>query len=127
VARAVQLVARGEGEVVVLDAAGRDESNAARLEAQFTAARESEWTEFLSECAKYESELDDEVAKEKFTLAELDEEEQSLERLRRWYRELKLRDVFGAPSASEADRRLKQCTEKLEAYAEQVYGAVHRA
>ncbi len=40
-----------------------------------------------------------EIATEKFTLAELDEEEQSLERLRRWHREVTLRDVFGVPSA----------------------------
>jgi Protein ChrB, N-terminal len=126
VERATKLVERGEGEVVLLDAVGRDEANAARLEAQFTAAREAEWAEFLAECAKYESELADEVAKRKFTLAELDEEEQSLERLRRWYRELKLRDVFGAPSGSEADSRLKECTEKLEAFADLVYGAVHQ-
>jgi hypothetical protein len=36
----------------------------------------------------------------KFTLAELEEEEQSLERLRRWYRDIRARDVFGAPDAA---------------------------
>ena len=124
--RALRLVERGEGEVIVLDATGRGDIDAVRLEAQFTAAREAEWAEFVDDCGKYESELDDEVAKKRFTLAELDEEEQSLERLRRWYRELKLRDVFSAPSAAEADRRLKECTEKLEAFADLVYGAVHQ-
>ena len=126
VERALKLTERGEGEVVVLDATGRDETQAAQLEAQFTAAREAEWAEFIDDCGKYDSELDNEIATRRFTLAELDEEEQSLERLRRWYRELKLRDVFGAPSASEADRRLKDCTEKLEAFADLVYGAVHQ-
>ena len=126
VERAVKLVERGEGEVGRLEASGRDEADAARLEAQFTAAREAEWAEFLAECRKYEAELEQEVARAKFTLAELDEEEQSLERLRRWYRELKLRDLFGAPSAGEAEQHLKQCTERLEDYAERVYGAVHQ-
>jgi len=125
VERAVRLVERGTGEAVVLDAVGHDESHGVRLEAQFSAAREEEWGEFLAECGKYEAELDREVAQAKLTLAELDEEEQSLERLRRWYRELKLRDVFGAPSAAEAGRRLKQCARRLEAYADLVYGAVH--
>ncbi len=40
-----------------------------------------------------------EVAKGKLTRAELDEEEQSLDRLRRWYRTIRARDLFGAPSA----------------------------
>ena len=126
VERALKLVERGDGDVVVLDAVGHDKTDAARLEAQFTAAREAEWGEFLAECAKYEVELDREFAQGKFTLAELDEEEQSLERLRRWYRELKLRDAFTAPSASEAEQRLKRCSERLEAFAERVYGAVHQ-
>jgi hypothetical protein len=123
--RAVKLVERGEGEALVLDARGRDETQAARLEALFTAAREAEWTEFLAECAKYEAELEREIATAKFTLAELDEEEQSLERLRRWYRELKLRDLFGAPSASRAEQQLKHCAASLEDYAERVYSVLH--
>jgi len=124
--RAVQLARRGDGEVVLLEAAGRDEANAARLEALFTAAREAEWAEFLADCGKYEAELDKELQIEKFTLAELDEEEQSLERLRRWYRELKVRDVFSAPSAATAEQRLKHCAERLEDYAERVYQAAHQ-
>src|SRR5262249_36574655 len=124
--RAVKLAERGAGQVVLLDATGRDETQAARLEHQFTAAREAEWAEFLAECGKYEAELERERAQGKFTLAELDEEEQSLERLRRWHRELKLRDLFGAPSASEAEKRLRRVGDLLEAYAERVYDAVHQ-
>jgi hypothetical protein len=124
--RAVKLAERGEGEVVLLEATGKDETQAARLEQQFTAAREAEWAEFLAECGKYEAELERETSQGKFTLAELDEEEQSLERLRRWYRELKFRDLFGAPSARDAERRLKHVGELLETYAERVYDAVHQ-
>jgi DNA-binding transcriptional regulator PaaX len=124
--RAVKLAERGDGEVVLLNATGRDEAQAARLEGLFTAAREAEWAEFLADCGKYEAELDKEIRTAKFTLAELDEEEQSLERLRRWYRELKVRDLFGAPSAPAAEQRLKHCAERLEDYAERVYRAVHQ-
>jgi hypothetical protein len=124
--RAVRLAERGDGEVLVLDAAGRDEANSGRLEALFTAARQAEWVEFVADCGKYEAELDKELRTQKLTLAELDEEEQSLERLRRWYRELKVRDLFGAPLAAEAEQRLKHCAERLEDYADRVYQAVHQ-
>ena len=63
---------------------------------------------------------------EKLTLAELEEEEQSLERLRRWHRDIKARDVFGAPSAAEADQQLKYCAQRLEHYTEQVFQALHQ-
>jgi len=123
--RAVGLIERGGGDAVVLRAEGRDPEQAGRLRAMFTASREDEWREFLAECRKYEAELDTEVAREKFTLAELDEEEQSLDRLRRWYRDLKLRDLFVAPSAGEAEQRLRQCQTRLEDFADRVYTAVH--
>jgi hypothetical protein len=56
-------------------------------------------------------------------LAELDEEEESLERLRRWYRSIRTRDLFGAHSAHQAERRLKECSAALERFATQVYEA----
>jgi hypothetical protein len=126
VARTVELAGRGAGEVIVLRAAGRGEADAARLADLFTEARQAEWAEFIADCGKFSNEIDSEIAKRKFTLAELEEEEQSLERLRRWHRELATRDVFGAPGAAEAAQQLKHCTEKLAGYTEQVFQALHQ-
>jgi hypothetical protein len=96
--RAVELAEAGEGQVVLLDATRSDEADSARLENQFTALREAQWTEFVAECVKFEAELERETGQGKFTLAELDEAEQSLERLRRrWYRELMFRDLSAPP------------------------------
>ncbi|MFI5661299.1 Chromate resistance protein ChrB [Streptomyces sp. NPDC051684] len=58
-------------------------------------------------------------------MAELEEEEQSLERLRRWHRDLPARDVFGTPEAARAAERLATCTTVYEDYAEQVIAALH--
>jgi len=121
----VEEIKAAGGQPVVL-AVANEEASAAQLEALFTAQREAEWGEFLSDCGKYETELAGEIAKGKLTLAELDEEEQSLDRLRRWYRTIRARDLFGAPSAPVAERRLKECTEALEDFAERVYQARER-
>jgi hypothetical protein len=126
VARATELAQRGEGEVIVLDAAGRAEQDGARLEALFTADRQEEWTEFVADCGKFDAEIAKEIRIGKFTRAELEEEEQSLERLRRWYRELKARDVFGAGAAADAEHRLKHCTDRLADYTERVFQALHQ-
>jgi len=118
-----ELVKRADGEAIVFEAAPRGEAQAARLEGLYTEAREAEWTEFLSECDKFEQEINKEISKGKFIHAELDEEEQSMERMRRWFRELRGRDVFHAPSAEPAERRLKECGEVLEDFADRVYEA----
>ena len=126
VSRAVELAERGDGEVVVLSGSGRSDHDRARLAAMFTADREQEWAEFLADCAKFDAEIDKEIAQAKFTLAELEEEEQSLERLRRWYRAIKTRDLFGAATAAEADQQLKHCGERLAEFTERVFTAVHQ-
>ncbi|WP_254922781.1 Chromate resistance protein ChrB [Rhodococcus sp. OK302] len=123
--RAKELVERANGEIVFLTATGASEEDNVRFAAMFTAAREEDWTEFLSDCAKYEAELDKEIRIEKFTLAELEEEEQSLDRLRRWHRDLKARDVFGASNAESATAALQHCAERFEDYSERVINALH--
>ena len=121
VSRVSALVEAAGGELLVFDAEPRGEDMGSRLEGAFTAEREEEWTEFLAECAKFEAEIDKEIRIKKFTSAELDEEEQNLERLRRWFRDLRRRDVSVAPSQQAAELRLKECEERLEGFAEQVY------
>jgi len=126
VTRAAALAARGEGELLVLTAQGQAEHDVARLQELFTGQRQEEWIEFLADCGKFDAEIDKEIGTEKLTLAELEEEEQSLERLRRWHKAIKVRDVFGAPAAAEADQQLKHCVERLEEYADIVYAAQHQ-
>lgn len=119
--RAVTLVERADGEALVFDAEPRGEPSQEHLERLFTSQREDEWREFLAECTKFDQEIYREIVKEKFTVAELDEEEQNLGRLRRWFRELRGRDVFLAPSQDAAERRLKECSDHLEDFADRVY------
>ncbi len=120
--RATALVKRSGGQALCFEVAASEETLAA-VETLYTAEREAEWVEFCSECDKSEAELHGEIEKEKFTLAELDEEEQNVDRLRRWYRDLRAKDLFGAPSAAQGERRLKEVAELLEEFAEQVYEA----
>lgn len=124
--RTAELVGRAEGEVTMLEAAGKDAADGERLRGLYDEARRADWTEFLRDCGKFEDEIAKEIRIEKFTLAELEEEEQSLERLRRWHRDLTGRDVFGTPEAAEATARLRDCAARCEEYAELVFRVLHQ-
>ena len=126
IARVGELATRGDGQLVVLQATGRSEQDADWLEAAFTTLRQEEWTEFLADCAKFDAEIDKEFSQQKLTMAELEEEEQTLDRLRRWFRESAARDVFGAPLAADAQLRLKHCEERLAEFTEAVFQALHQ-
>ena len=127
VERLAELVGAAAGTWLVLSAAGHSERDAGRLEQLYSEARELEWTEFHADCRKYLAELDNEERIGKYTLAELEEEEQSLDRLRRWYRELRSRDLLGIPATIDSATDLKRCEDRFETYAEHVYSVLGRA
>ena len=122
--KAKELARAGSGELLLLTT-GPVDDDAARLRELFTAARADEWAEFTADCGKFTDEIAKEIAKQKFTLAELEEEEQSLDRLRRWFRAIRSKDVFGSPEAASADQNLAGCIEALDGFAALVYGEVH--
>ena len=124
VQRLAELSAAGDGSLLVLTGQGYGERDAARLEQLYAEAREQEWAEFSADCGKYLAELTKGEVLEKYTLAELEEEEQSLDRLRRGYRELRGRDLLSGAATSDATVQLKTCEEQFDAYAEHVYAAL---
>jgi DNA-binding transcriptional regulator PaaX len=120
----VELVNHNEGEVLALTASAADEPTAAKIRGLYDDARRAEWTEFESECVKCLAELEREIHNEKFTLAELDEEEQNVDRLRRWHRELRSRDLFDSVPVGETQRQLDACVTVLDRFTTLVYTAV---
>ena len=123
--RAAALVAKAGGQMLMFDARTHSAGDETALRTEFNTARTAEWTEFTSECAKFADEIAKERRVGKLTVAELDEEEHSLDRLRRWSRELRARDIFGVPDGVRAEEQLKRCGEILDGYANDVYSAVH--
>jgi len=99
-------------------------ATARRIRGLYDDARRAEWAEFTAECAKCLAELGKEIRTEKFTLAELDEEEQNVDRLRRWHRELRARDLFDSIDPDEVQGRLDACAARLEQFTALVDTAV---
>ncbi|MET4783181.1 Chromate resistance protein ChrB [Glaciihabitans sp. UYNi722] len=122
--RATELCRRGGGSLFMIDAAPRGEQAEALIYDAFAAARRDEWAEFIADCGKFEEEIAREIAKEKFTFGELEEEEQSLDRLNRWWGDLARRDVLSLPEGVAAAGHLEECRKVLSDYAELVYQRV---
>jgi len=124
VERVAQLVDTAGGTLLALVSTGYGLGDSERLDRLYIEAREEEWSEFTADCGKYLFELAKEETLGKYTLAELEEEEQSLERLRRWYRDLRSRDLLGVAASTVARTELKACQEQFERYAEHVYAVL---
>ncbi|MBC7594918.1 MAG: chromate resistance protein ChrB [Kineosporiaceae bacterium] len=117
------LAEKGGGTLAVLKIDSHGDGDIAIVRNAFLATRTDEWNEFIADCGKFEAEIDREIAKEKFTFGELEEEEQSLDRLRRWQRDLLRRNPVEIDIANAAARRLGEVTERLAMYTELVFAA----
>jgi hypothetical protein len=96
--------------------------DATLLEA-FNAARDDEYLEVLEGCRGFHAELQKKRDAEKFTFAELEQNEDDLAKLEARMGKIYARDRFGAPLAQEASRALEACREDLHAFAGSVYEA----
>jgi ribosome assembly protein YihI (activator of Der GTPase) len=95
----------------------------ADLVSVFNGARDEEYEEIVDRCRDFFAEIEKETAAAHFTYAELEENDEDLAKLRRWFDKVRARDVLDASGRAEADRALDRCAELLEEFAGRVYAA----
>ena len=88
---------------------------------RFQGQRDEEYTELIERCEGLLTELEKETKKKKFTFAELEENEDDLQKLESWLKRIKTRDPIGAERASEAVRAVESCKKAFEVFAGHVY------
>jgi hypothetical protein len=127
VARIQAAVDEVGGSAVAVRAEPLDAADDARLRAAWNEARAEEYGELISECEKLVAEIEKEFGKQKFTLAELDEEEAELDKLKRWHERITARDVSGCDRAADAETAMQLASEALVRYTAAVFDRTHGA
>ena len=116
-------IAEMGGEAVILETVALDRSQEEKVITRFKADRDDQYREFLGRCADFEAEIAKEIAINKFTYAELEEEDTDLKKLQSWLEKIKKLDFYGATLAAEAAERLRACEALLDSYAQRVFEA----
>lgn len=111
------------GDCVILETVALDRAQESKVISRFKADRDDQYREFIRRCDDYEAEIAKERANNKFTYAELEEEDTDLKKLQAWLEKIRKLDFYGADLASEAAERLRICEELLDSYARQVFEA----
>jgi hypothetical protein len=112
-------VAEMRGEAVILETVALDRAQEDKVVARFKADHDDPYLEFLGRCADFEAE----IAKHKFTYAELEEQDTDLKKLRGWLEKIRKLDFYGTTLAEEASERLKAWGALLDSYAQRVFDA----
>ncbi|MEM5474477.1 Chromate resistance protein ChrB [Hoeflea sp. AS60] len=94
------------GETVLLVTTSLDKAQEGKVIARFKADRDEQYREFIGKCDAFEAEIAREIAKEKFTYAELEEEDNDLKKLQSWIEKIRSLDFYKAILAASAWRTL---------------------
>ncbi|MFW8588753.1 Chromate resistance protein ChrB [Rhizobium beringeri] len=116
-------ISKMSGESVILETVALDRAQEDKVVSRFKADRDDQYREFLGRCADFEAEIAKEIAINKFTYAELEEEDTDLKKLQGWLEKIKKLDFYGATLAAEASERLRGCEALLDSYAQRVFDA----
>jgi hypothetical protein len=109
------------GTVIALRSEALSPGDDGRLLEAWNEARADEYRELVGECSKFLAEIDHEFEIEKFTLAELDEEEAEMDKLRRWHERIKHFDVHDAPGGPAAAEAIRDAEAALARYSTAVF------
>jgi len=113
-------VSRNGGEAFVMSISVDEDGQKIIIE-KFNAARDEEYGELLEQCEEFFKEIDKEIARKNFTFAEIEENEEELNKLKQWYEKIAARDSFGSPLQEKAKSMLSKCTELLDGFCDRVY------
>ena len=80
---------------------------------RFQSERAKEYLEFGERCQEFLHEIEKETLAQKFTFAELEENEQDLLKLTRWLRKIQQRDFFPETSHHAANEAMTRCREAM--------------
>jgi hypothetical protein len=91
--------------------------------ARFRADRAKEYDEFAERCTALLDEIGKETKVQKYTFAEMEENEQDLEKLVRWLAKIQARDFFPDERRQQAAAMLTQCQSAVKAFSKAAYAA----
>lgn len=111
------------GETILLITSSLDKKQEAKVVARFKADRDDQYREFLGKCDAFEAEIAKEIAKKKFTFAELEEEDAELKKLQKWLEKISSLDFYKASLSASASDRMTHCESMLADYAQRVFDA----
>lgn len=98
-----------------------DEATEADIENRFVQDRAQEYFELKEQCEDFLAEIEKETARQNFSFAEYEENEQDLEKLEVWYQKVKARDFAGSANAQVALEFLEKCRQSLQQFADAVF------
>jgi hypothetical protein len=110
-----------KGESLLIEGKSLTRGQEDRIHKAFADSRNEEYRELIEKCEDYFREIDFEIQRQNFIFAEVEENEEELEKLKQWLKKVSKRDVLDVPLRKVAVEKLKRCEKRFEEFSQRVY------
>lgn len=109
------------GECLLLEGKALDKNQESHIAKAFQESRDEEYGELIQKCEEFFKELAHEIEIKNFIFAEVEENEEELEKLKQWLIKIEKRVVTGATLRKTALEKVKECERRFDDFAKLVY------
>lgn len=121
----IEDIERWKGDTLLVEGKPFSKDHEERIKRAFSESRDEEYGEIIQKCGDYAKEIDFEISRQNFIFAEVEENEEELEKLKLWLKKVEKRDIVGAPLHKQAVARVKACEALFQDFARRVYEHTH--
>lgn len=123
--RLVADIRQWKGDAVLLTGKPLAAEDEQRLQEALVAASDEEFREILHVAEDFLDEIRSEIEKRNFIFAEVEENEEELSKIKKWFQKIEKRGLCQAPLRKATLERIKQCEKALEEFSEMVFHHHH--
>jgi hypothetical protein len=122
----MEFIENSQGKSLLIEGKSLTKTQEERINKAFIESRNEEYQELIGKCEDFFKEIDFEIERKNFIFAEVEENEEELEKLKQWLKKVAKRDVLDVPLRKVAIEKLKSCEKRFEDFAQQVYEYVQK-
>ncbi len=123
----VKDIERFNGTGMILQGKPAESRDAERIKAALSESSNEEFTELAGVCDKFLEEIESEIAKENFIFAEVEENEEELEKIKKWYEKILKRSVYESPLRKDVLEKIKRCDSAFDQFSRLVFDRIHHS
>ncbi|MEN2985507.1 MAG: Chromate resistance protein ChrB [Thermodesulfovibrionaceae bacterium] len=116
-----EIIEKYGGQVLLLEGKILNRDDEDKILNAFIDARNKEYKELIKKCDDFFKEISLEIERQNFLFAEVEENEEELDKLRAWLKKIEKRDFLNASLKKEAIEKIRRCTKIFEEFSKIVY------
>ncbi len=119
-------IEKSQGDAFLMETSFVDKKDEQGVIQLFNKARDEEYAEVIEKCEDFFKEIEKETERKNFSFAEVEDNEEELDKLISWAGKVNGRDIFCSPLCRTAKEKLDECKRLFDEFSGRVYELIDK-